>query len=131
MPFLTFDKNVIKFSQSFIYVILCHRDISPKNENSVIIYSPSSCSIPVWVSFFCWTQNKIFWKMWATKWFLVPIDFNSTFSIQAMDHQLFGYPYSSKYIILYSTEIRNAYKLGATWGWVNDDNFYFIIPLTT
>jgi len=33
----------------------------PKNENSVIIYSHSSCCKPVWVSFFCWTQRKIFW----------------------------------------------------------------------
>jgi len=29
-----------------------------KNLNSVIIYSPS----PVWVSFFWWTQSKIFWR---------------------------------------------------------------------
>ncbi len=27
------------------------------------MYSSSSCSQPVWVSFFCWTQ-KIFWKRW-------------------------------------------------------------------
>jgi len=32
--------------------------LHPKIENSVIIYSPSS-----WVSFFCWTQRKIFWRM--------------------------------------------------------------------
>jgi len=27
-----------------------------KNKNSVIIYSPSVCSKPVWISLFCWTQ---------------------------------------------------------------------------
>jgi len=32
----------------------------PKNKNSVIIYSPSSCSKPVWVYLFCWKQKKIF-----------------------------------------------------------------------
>ncbi len=30
-------------------------------------------SKPVWVSFLCWTQNKIFWR---TKQLLVPIDFS-------------------------------------------------------
>jgi len=29
------------------------KDRWPKNKNSVIIYSPSSCSKPVWISFFC------------------------------------------------------------------------------
>jgi len=28
---------------------------SPKNENSAII----SCSKPLWVSFFCWTQKNV------------------------------------------------------------------------
>jgi len=32
-----------------------------------IIYSPSSCFKPAWVSFFCQTQKKIFWKMLETK----------------------------------------------------------------
>jgi len=29
-----------------------------------IIYSPSK---PIWISFFCWTQKKIFWRIWFTK----------------------------------------------------------------
>jgi len=36
------------------------RDRSFKNKISVIIYSPLSCSKPLWVYFFCWTQKKIF-----------------------------------------------------------------------
>ncbi len=32
-----------------------------------VIYSPSSCSEPVWVSFFCWAQMKIFWRMLENK----------------------------------------------------------------
>ncbi len=35
----------------------------PKNENSVIIYSPSSSSKPVWISLFCRTQRKISWSL--------------------------------------------------------------------
>jgi len=35
--------------------------------NYVIIYSPSSCCKPVWVSFFCWTQRKVFWRTIRTK----------------------------------------------------------------
>jgi len=40
------------------------KDISPKNENSVIIYSPSSCS-KLWVSYLCYllTQKKILVKI--------------------------------------------------------------------
>ncbi len=44
---------------------------SPKNENVVTIYSPSCRSKPVWVSFLCWKQKKIFWR---TKLSLIPID---------------------------------------------------------
>ena len=48
-----------------------------KNENSVIIYSLSSCFKPV--SFFCWTQKKIFWRMSITRQLMVAIDFHSIF----------------------------------------------------
>jgi len=37
--------------------------IAPNDVNSVIIYVSSSCSKPEWVSFFCWTQKKILWRM--------------------------------------------------------------------
>ncbi len=50
---------------------------SHKNENPVIIYSPSSCSKPVWVSFFCWAQNKLVWRMLVTRQLTVAIDFSS------------------------------------------------------
>ncbi len=55
------------------------KDSSPKNENSVIIYSPSSSSKPVWISLFCWTQRKIFWRMWETEQFWSTIDFHSIY----------------------------------------------------
>ncbi len=31
------------------------------------IYSPSCCSKPVWISFFCWSQNTIFWGILVIK----------------------------------------------------------------
>jgi len=34
-----------------------------KKENSVSIYSPSCCSKPLCVDLFCWTQRKIFGRM--------------------------------------------------------------------
>jgi len=40
---------------------------SPKNETCVIVYSPSSCSKPLWVSYFCWTKKKIFWRILVIK----------------------------------------------------------------
>ncbi len=48
---------------------------SHQNENSVI-YSPSSCSDPLWISYFCWTQKKIFWRI-LTKPLPVAIDFHT------------------------------------------------------
>ncbi len=50
-----------------------------KNKNCVIIYSPSSSSKPVWMSLFCGTQRKIFWRMWETEQFWSTIDFHSIF----------------------------------------------------
>ncbi len=40
----------------------------------VMIYLSSSCSKPVWIDFFQWTQKKIFWRM-----LLVTVDFHSIF----------------------------------------------------
>ncbi len=40
-----------------------------QNETSVIIYSSSSRSKPVWMCLFCWTQRKIFWRMRETEYF--------------------------------------------------------------
>ncbi len=51
-------------------------DSSPKNENYVIIYSPSSSSKPVRMSLFCRTQRKIFWRKFVTRLFWGTIDFH-------------------------------------------------------
>jgi len=50
---------------------------SLKMKNSVIIYSPSSGSKPVWISLFCCTQRKIFGRMSVTKQILPPIYYHS------------------------------------------------------
>jgi len=34
------------------------------SHNSVIIYSPSSCFKPVWISFFCWTHKGRYFEEW-------------------------------------------------------------------
>jgi len=55
----------MKVCDTFFMVTLSYSGlVHPKNEKSLIIYSPStsSCFRPVWVSFFCWTQKKIFWR---------------------------------------------------------------------
>ncbi len=70
-PFPRVD-NVTLFGPIFIWY---YRDSSPKNENSVIIYSPSSSSKPVWMCLFCRTQRKIFWRKFVTRLFWGTIDF--------------------------------------------------------
>ncbi len=108
---------------------------SPKNENSVIIYSPSSRSKPVWMCLFCWTQTKIFWRMWETEQFWGTIDFHSIFlptmEVNGAPKQP-GYKLSSKYLPLCSAEQRHSYRFGSTWGRVNDDRIFIFgwtIPL--
>ncbi len=72
----------------------CSRDSSHKNRNSVIICSTSIYFRPVWISFFCWAQKKIFCRMLATKQLMVAIDFHSICVFHAMEvsgyRQLFG-----------------------------------------
>ncbi len=68
-------------------------DSSPINENAVIIYSPSSCSKPAWIPFFCWAQ-RYFEELLVTKQLAVAIDFHSM-EKNNMEfngyRQLFGY----------------------------------------
>ncbi len=58
--------------------------------NSIITYLSSSSSKPVWVSFFCWAQRKIFWRMLVTKQVMVAIDYGKN----NMEVKLFGHSLS-------------------------------------
>ncbi len=51
-----------------------------------------------------------------------------------VDQQLFGYPNSSKYLLLCSTQERNEYRFGTTCEWINTDRNNILgwtIPLMT
>jgi len=72
-----------------------------QNENSENDYSSSSCFKPVCVSFFCWTQKKIFRRM-----LMDPIDFYSICFPTIEVNCLVTKP--NKWF-------------GTTRGWVNDD----------
>ncbi len=91
--------------------------------NTVIIYSSSSRSKPVWMCLF-WTQRKIFWRKFVIRLFWDTIDFNSRRKI------LLCFPHSSEYLPLCS-EQTHSYRFGSTWGWVNDRIFIFgcTVPL--
>ncbi len=73
------------------------------------------------MSLFCWTQRKIFWRMWETEQFWGTIDFHSIFfptievngALKQPDYKL-----SSKYLTLCLAVQRNSYRFGTTWGWV-------------
>ncbi len=82
-----------------------------------MIYSPSSFSKPVWVSFFRWTQ-KIFTWICITKELLVAIDVHSmgknTIEVNGYQ-QLFG-----------SAEESNSYRFETTW--VSQINLLVINP---
>ncbi len=87
------------------------------------------------MSLFCWTQRKIFWRMWETEQFWGTIDFHSNFfstmEVNGAPKQP-DYKLSSKYLPLCSAEQRHSYRFGTTWGWVNDDRIFIFgwtIPL--
>ncbi len=111
------------------------RDSSPKNGNSVIIYSPTSSSKPVWMTLFCWTQNRIFWRKFVTRLFWGTIDFYSrkknTMEVNSAP-ELLCFSHSSEYLPLCSAEQRHSYRFGTTWWWANDRIVIFgwNIPLT-
>ncbi len=108
--------------------------LSPnENENSVIIYSPSS-SKPVWMYLFCWTQRKIFWRMFVTRLFWATIDFHWKKNILRVNGapELLCFPHSSEYLPLSSAEQIHSYRFGTT-GWINDDRIFIFgwtVPLS-
>ncbi len=53
--------------------------VHPKNENSI------STHTNLWVSFFCWTQKKIFRKKHVTKQLTAAIDLHSIFIFRTME----------------------------------------------
>ena len=63
----------------------------------------------------------------------LPYLFSLYYGLEVNDaHQLFSYPYSSKYLPFCSAEERNSYRFETTWGWVYDDRIFILkwtIPL--
>ncbi len=101
----------------------------------IVIYSPSSSSKPVWISLFCRTQMKIFWRKFVTRLFWGTIDFHSrrknTMEVNGAP-ELLWFLHSSEYLPLCSAEQTHSYRFGTTWGWVNDDRIFIFgwtIPL--
>ncbi len=96
-------------------------------------YSPSSSSKVVWISLFCRTQSKIFWRQFVTRLFWGTMDFHSR------KKKYYGSQWCPRtalfptfFIPLCSAEQRHAYRFGTIWGWVNDDRifvFWWTIPL--
>ncbi len=95
-------------------------------KNSVI-YSPSSSSKLVWISVFCQTQRKIFWRKFVTGCFgallTSIVGIKNTMEVNGAP-ELICSSHSSEYILniltLCSVEQRYSYRFGTTWGWVND-----------
>jgi len=78
-----------------------------------IIFSPTSCSKPVWVSFFCWTQKKTFWWTSVTRQLMDSMGKLPTF------FKISYFDYNRR------KEKWNIYRFGTTCGWENDNKKYF------
>ncbi len=78
------DANLLTLTRVMIYPLRphttymedkCFSDASSFSE--IMSFTRPSCPKPVWASFLCWTQKKIFWRMLVTKQLTVFIDVHS------------------------------------------------------
>ncbi len=94
--------------QSHFIVMFCVRVKWIARLNN--IYSPSCCSKPVWLFFFCGSRSK--------KVCFLP------HTISQWGPRLFRPFWVWKYHLLHSAEERKSYRFGATWGSENDDSIF-------
>jgi len=79
----------------------------------------------LWISFFCWKQKKIFWRMSVTRQLMDPIDLHRKKKIQ---WRSMG-PINSlvtdilQNIFFCVQQKKEIHKMETTWGWVNDRIF--------
>lgn len=78
-----------------IHSYTLQRDISPENDMSVIVYSPSSCSKPAWLSLCCGTSKDIL----KTREYFLFIQWKSFASHRKKE---------------------KTYMFDSIWGWVNE-----------
>jgi len=94
-------------------------------------------STKVWISFLCWTQNKIFWWIWVKNncWWapLTSIVFLFPYhGSQWGPSMVLATHILQKYLLLCSAEETNSYRFGTTWSWVSADKIVLFgraIPL--
>ncbi len=96
-------------------------------------YSPSSSSKVVWISLFCRTQSKIFWRQFAARLFWGTMDFHSRKKIlwKSMVLQNCSVSHILQNIFRCVQQNKDMHT-GTIWGRVNDDRifvFWWTIPL--
>ncbi len=94
----------------------------------VIIYPPSYHSKPVWVSFLCWTQKKIFWRMLVIKQLSSIVFLSLLWKSMGTKNCLV-----LQNIFFCVQHKRNLYRFVMTWGWVNYDTIFILgrtVPLS-
>ncbi len=82
------------------------------------IYSPSCCLRSVWLTLFCGTQKKIFWRMSVTQtvWFQLTSMVWTKMQCMSVGMKWFGCQHSSKYL-----HIAKPYRFRMAWGQVHDN----------
>ncbi len=94
---------------TFCFICCVKGIVHPNMKILSFIYSPTSSSKPLWMSLFCWTQMKIFWRRWETEQFWGSSDFHSIFiptmKVNGAPKQP-DYKLPSKYLPLCSAEQR-------------------------
>lgn len=110
MKGLSWDKALVRSKLSWTAIISYLRRTVwhwtgwhwTKNDNSVIIYSPFTCSKPGGVSIFCWTQRSVFWGRLET----VTTDLHCIFFL-LWKSVVPGFQLSSKCFLWWIAEERN------------------------
>ncbi len=114
--FFCFLWHTILIEFNRISVLWCNIPLVAKMK-TVMIYSPSNCFKPVWVSLFCRTQNNVFWRMLVTKYLTVAHDLHCFFYIlwksMATVNSMISHILHN--LLSCSTEERNSHRFGPTW----------------
>ncbi len=86
---------------------------------------------PVWMSLFCWTQRKIFWRMWETEQFWAPLTsivfFSPTMEVKCAPKTAWLQTFFiiSSFVFSRTKTFKTGLDPYLSWGWVNYDNFHF------
>ncbi len=124
---ITFYLNIFySCDQSYIFSIITHSKKFITHSSEIILI----CCMTVWMSFFCWTQRKIFWRKWETEQFWGTIDSHSIYFSYHGNQWCPKTAWLQTFFKISSFVFSRTKKFIQVWGCVNDIFIFgWTIPL--